>query len=326
MCYDYFEIRRNAFMYGRDSRSVNKAFAALAIVFIGLVAYVILDRERVADWLAGDAIEKETTVLKEKIKTLEEELSAEMQEPAPATAPAGGGPKADEVSVLPKAAGVSCRQMDKDLADFFGHLDSRDYVKAYGIRGGSYGHFRSVLPDLMQKTPVVANETDNLLRVLKNSAHFFRTMDRKDLALSLEILAREDESIERLFALLYQVAEGGDRCVAEGLDTLLPLEGAYEYAGFFLDTLGGRSYLMRRDSRVRMLVQYYSILVVDLANSQNKNKYGIDLRTAADSLVRDMQSSINLQHRGEYLYRLESLREKYRSLYGSRTESLICRG
>jgi hypothetical protein len=35
----------------------------------------------------------------------------------------------------------------------------------------------------------------------------------------------------------------------------------YEYASY-LNTLGGRSYLMRRDSKVRLLTTYYCILVL----------------------------------------------------------------
>jgi len=35
-----------------------------------------------------------------------------------------------------------------------------------------------------------------------------------------------------------------------------------------LDTFGGRSYLLRRDSRIRLLSSYYCILVLDRSNDQ----------------------------------------------------------
>ena len=46
---------------------------------------------------------------------------------------------------------------------------------------------------------------------------------------------------------------------------------------FFLNTLGGRSYMLRRESKLRMLVSYYAILIVDRANDEKFNRYGIDV-------------------------------------------------
>ena len=37
------------------------------------------------------------------------------------------------------------------------------------------------------------------------------------------------------------------------------IEQLYRYACFFLETLGGRSYVFRRDSKVRILTLYYCV-------------------------------------------------------------------
>jgi hypothetical protein len=64
----------------------------------------------------------------------------------------------------------------------------------------------------------------------------------------------------------------------------------YEYATFFLNTLGGRSYMLRRDSKMRMLVNYYALLAVDMANDTGRNIYGIDIRPHIDYLFYDINN------------------------------------
>jgi hypothetical protein len=167
---------------------------------------------------------------------------------------------------------------------------------------------------------VFVRETDNLLGVLRNAAHLFRVLGRENTGLVLEILTNEEEITESSFDLLYQVVQAGERCVRDGLEMVVPIQGVYEYAGFFLNTLGGRSYLLRRSSRIRMLLQYYSMLALDEANQRNLNGYGLDIRGHVDLLMKDMRGSANLIWRAEYMRRLEGLRDSYGSLYGRSSE------
>ena len=84
------------------------------------------------------------------------------------------------------------------------------------------------------------------------------------------------------------------------------------YAGFFLNTMGGRLYLFRRDSMSRMVVNFYAILIIEEANKQGRNKYGIDIKDAIDSLIIEIESSrIKLQMRDFYLDTLYDLKVKY---------------
>jgi hypothetical protein len=85
----------------------------------------------------------------------------------------------------------------------------------------------------------------------------------------------------------------------------------YDYAGYFLNTLGGRSYLLRRESKVRMLVNYYAILIIDRANDEKFNQYGIDVRPYIDYLFYDISNQKGLTYRERYLTRLTILRDKY---------------
>jgi hypothetical protein len=87
----------------------------------------------------------------------------------------------------------------------------------------------------------------------------------------------------------------------------------YEYASYLLDTFGGRSYLLRRDSRTRLLTMYYCILVVDRANDQQMNPNGIDLRPLIAATARDVRSHTGLAYQKQYLTELERLARKYPS-------------
>ena len=91
------------------------------------------------------------------------------------------------------------------------------------------------------------------------------------------------------------------------------LETLYEYAGFFLNTLAGRSYLMRRNSRQRLLITYYSILILDKANEETVNRYGIDILPHLDFLASEINSQKDLVHKKHYLAKLGSLKEKYQT-------------
>ncbi len=90
------------------------------------------------------------------------------------------------------------------------------------------------------------------------------------------------------------------------------LDVMYAYAGFFLNTLAGKSYLLRRDSKIRRLTTYYAVLIIDKANDENLNSSGIDIRPHIDFLINDIQSQIGLIHQKQYLIQLEQLGAKYK--------------
>jgi hypothetical protein len=86
----------------------------------------------------------------------------------------------------------------------------------------------------------------------------------------------------------------------------------YAYAGFFLNTLAGRSYVFRRDSNIRALVSYYSVLFLDRANDEKTNVHGIDIRPFIEFAMYDIIDRQGLVYRKQYLARLMELKEKYR--------------
>ncbi len=81
----------------------------------------------------------------------------------------------------------------------------------------------------------------------------------------------------------------------------------YEHAAFFLNTLGGQSYLFRRDSRLRTLIRYYSILIIDRAIRKNENKYHIILPDRIKALIKDINAMDDLDNQEQYLNHLRNI-------------------
>ena len=218
----------------------------------------------------------------------------------------GTSPSEDETAALP----TDCDSVEKQLTSFFDYLDNQAYMADRNIEGGSAEFFRVCAARLMKHPPINIAEMQNMLRLVKNVTHFYRVLGKSQVRIAKEIMDAEDRVLEPAIGLLYtRIVEC--RRPLPGDSAPLPLERIYDYAGYFLNTLGGRSYLLRRDSKLRMLVTYYSILIVDRANDEKFNRYGIDLRPYIDYLFYDISNQKGLAYRQRYLTRLTALRDKY---------------
>lgn len=209
------------------------------------------------------------------------------------------------------AATVDKQRLIEELNSFYSHLDQVPYMQAFGLKEPSKVHFSRLLQKLIDNPPVVTRETDDLLTLLKNTAHFFRVLDQENITILKGILDREKKSFEQILKTFYTLTYYPEILQKEYSLTIQP-EALHDYAGFFLNTIGGRLYLFRRDSASRMTVSYYAILVIDRANSEGSSRHGIDLRPAIDSLIEEIENTgKNLRFKEEYLDTLYDLKEKY---------------
>ena len=196
-------------------------------------------------------------------------------------------------------------EIHQDVIKFFDYLDQKDYIKAYKLKEGTYKHFLKLMEKLSAKPPVVSGETRDVYILTHNIAHFYRVIRKKNILLVKDILSNEREIIEPTMGLFYEWITKGIEEKREEIKT--SMKKTYEYAGFFLHTLGGKAYLLRRDSRTRTLVTYYSILILDKANEANLNRHGIDIRPQLTLLMEDIRNQKNLSRKDEYLKRLEAI-------------------
>ena len=201
-------------------------------------------------------------------------------------------------------------RINEEVVIFFDYLDHQDYVKSYKIKEGTYEHSKKLIAELAANPPVVSGETKDLFSILRNMSHFYRILDRRNVSLIKSVLRNEREIEEPLMDLLFQwiILEMEN----SHSDIDISLASLYEYAGFFLDTLAGKAYLMRRDSKTRILITYYSIIVVDMANKKKLNRHGIDILPHVDLALDDMSRYGGLEYREKYLSKLKEIKRGLR--------------
>ncbi|MDY7033036.1 MAG: hypothetical protein SVY10_14160, partial [Thermodesulfobacteriota bacterium] len=147
---------------------------------------------------------------------------------------------------------TQCEDLKHQMLALFSYLDQSEYVQSYNFKGGIHGLLRGTVQKLSRTKPIVSGETRNLYKLIKNTAHLYRILGRKRVELIQDILTNESDILEYASALFYEWFTHGNRC--EDSLGIRPSERImYEYAGFFLNTLSGRSYLLRRESRLSTL-------------------------------------------------------------------------
>ncbi len=221
--------------------------------------------------------------------------------------PAG---KTTSVTRQPKEKDQRCKALAARLHGFFSLLDKEEYFHQFQVGLPAQQYFLKLAKKLLSNPPVVSRETDDLYTMLKNMAHFFRVIGGRNITIIKTILDRERDTVEDVAADLYQWTTGPE-CDEPEFSFHAPINQLYEYAGFFLNSISGRSYLFRRDSRSRLLVNYYAILLVNEANKEGDNRYGIDLRSLIPRAIDEIEHSNQLIYKEKYLDTLYGLMEKY---------------
>ena len=298
--------------------SMNRTLATVAVVFalivVGLVAYFMVNKWHRNQMAAGrQQSQKECLEVIQKmeadIEAMRAQLESERQmRPGDEVFPTVFGTPAPDRNAddLP----ADCEKVDAQVLSFFNYLDSRPDLSIREVDGGSAGFLRECAALLMADPPVNIGEMQELFRLVKNVTHFYRTLGKERLMMAKEILVSEEPVLEPAIALFYATIVECGKPLTAGTKPL-SIDRLYDYAGYFLNTLGGRSYLLRRESKIRMLVNYYAILIVDRANDEKFNRYGIDVRPYIDYLFYDISNQKGLTYRERYLTRLTALRNKY---------------
>jgi hypothetical protein len=263
------------------------------------------------------AVRKEQQRWQEKTARLENEvgrLQQELETLKSATVPkekaaAALGREPDKV--YQKERTVSFAEIEREIASFFRYLDNQSYIASYGLKGGTYREFQKAVEELAKNPPIITGEMDSLHRLLKNMAHLFRVSGKRRIKLANDILSNESDIIEpvmRLFYLWFTLKDSS----RPNTERRPSLQALYEYSGYFLTTLAGRSYLLRRDSRVRTLTYYYCVLILDRANDEKLNSYGLDIRPYLQKSYDEISHQRGLVNHQTYMATLDDLKQKYK--------------
>jgi hypothetical protein len=294
-----------------------KILILIIVAVLGIAGYV--SYSRFGKWYGKSmdvALEQEEELHQERIEELEEQVYSLEEELAKQEDTLIPKEKLAEVfgkevaAVTPEEKALSCEDIKWNSSAFFNHLDKQAYVQSYGIKTSSYEFFKQILTQLSETTPRVTGEMMELTTLMSNMAYFYRVLGKKRVDLIRAILKNESDITESVLTTFYQWATSCDRC--DEMEEECPsLETLYEYAGFFLNTLGGRNYLMRRNAQLRILVSYYCLLILDKANDATLNRYGIDMRPHIKLFMSEINNTKGLIYRKQYLEKLATLEAKY---------------
>ncbi len=256
-----------------------------------------------------NAFEDKSWTLKEEIQKLEEELAVQKKARVPEE-------KLTEVfgkdaAGFPLREDTDCEDLEQQIKAFFIYLDTQEYPIVQESAHRSYDVFQQMVRQLSENPPKVTGETTDIVSLTRNMAHFFKILGKRRIQFGKDVLHNESDIIESMMATFFGFYTS-DKCCQKDLRGCPGLGVLYKYAGFFLNTVGGRSYLLRRDSKVRILTTYYAILILDKANDAILNRYGIDIRPHINLSIDDIRNQKNLIYPEQYLTNLYQLQEKYK--------------
>ncbi len=92
--------------------------------------------------------------------------------------PDSGQKNASETVKRPAVKDI-CKEHRARLQYLFSCLDKKDYIQSRQLPGGSLHYLKGVGERLLNAPPSVPLETDSILKVLRNRAHFYRTLGKK---------------------------------------------------------------------------------------------------------------------------------------------------
>ncbi len=289
--------------------------AALVIAIIGVVVFQFINWQSRTKATCQKEREKERQQWEKVVTELEAQIAGSSRVPTaepgvpPADAPSFEMPADlfDEgIALVAEAEPPSCGDLAEWISGFFDYLDGQEYLTALNLENGTLAKYNQVMKSLSASPPAVTEMVLNFDRVLQNIIYFYRILGESNLKKAKTVIDHEAENIEAILSVFYAYTTLCGE-VQDAHIFVPSVETRYEYAGFFLNTIGGRSYLYRRDSRTRILLTYYAVLTLHEANKKVLNQYGIDLVPFLEPLASEIAARTDLVLKEEYLATLEDL-------------------
>ena len=291
-------------------------FFILTLVFLAMVAGLIVWQwDTLVEKIAGEKLEEERQGWMERTQELES-IILELQQgkefkpllPAERLSQAFGPTSPLVKGASPRS--MKCEELEDSLRAFCQYLDAGETFRSQKTHRDSWALFTSILQSLERRPPVMSAEAYRPSVIVENSFYFIRLLGKEKIDILREVIKFESDLAEPLMGIIYYWLMTGRSC------DKLPspssaLKFMYNYAGFFLNTLGGHSYLYRQDSRIRLLTVYYSILVMHEANMRELNEVGFDLRFFLPHIFQEIQSRNDLLYAEDYLQTLTNLQLQY---------------
>ncbi len=201
-----------------------------------------------------------------------------------------------------------CLKATQKLDLFFAYLDEQEYIQQYQFPHDSKEIISGLLNNLLESPPPINGNRLNGTEMIRNSAHIYQTLGRQNLTMLLDIMANEADLMEETSGYFHEWLKISPQCRHFTYPLRPTLEDLYEYAVFFQQTPAGRGYLQRRQDHLRLLAQYYSLLIIHQAEQQGLNKYQVSLASLLTPLISEMEEAETLAGKKTYLAVLYDLR------------------
>ena len=192
----------------------------------------------------------------------------------------------------------------------FKYLNKEAYVQDVGTDTDIYERFETLMEKLSSQPPIPAGEGLDSVTMTRNVYHFYRVLEEDEIRLIKQILKNEADDLEINLDTFFQWLIPADPCPDSDQDRP-SLDVLYQYAGFFSNTIGGRAYLFRRPTPVRLLTSYYALLIIHEADKRGKNTYGIDIFPEITRLAREISLYPDFELQNTYLQQLTELQDYY---------------
>ena len=290
------------------AKTSKPAVIIILIMVIGL-SYVLINWDGIIKKLSQPEVKKEREKWEKVVKELETERTTEKEtlDKQPEVSEQLFGP---EIPPPPERKAVDCGQLQNRLINFFAYLDQKGYLTKYRINSTAQDHYNHLMTELSQRPPFGSEVGLNWETLVVNKVHLFRVLGRKNIRVAKELLAEEGGNLEIILKEFHEYFSAANLC--SGQEILAPApQVRYEYAAFFLNTFGGRSYLLRRSSRVRILATYYSVLTLHEANEKVLNRHGINILPHLNHIIEEISARNDLIYQKEYLDNLRKIKSEY---------------
>lgn len=212
--------------------------------------------------------------------------------------------------IRPSDLEETCSQIEKHVLDFFRYLDQKNYIRQMDAESDTFKVFRGLIRKLSSQPPIPAGEALDSFVITKNIFYFYRLLDDNEIRLLQEIIKNETDTLEVNLDMFFKWFTTGNRCpdkkrIRPSMDVLYP------YAGYLINSIGGRAYLFRRRVALRLLVSYYCLLIIHEADKNGKNSYGIDIFPQIAMLREEMSYHHDFYFQKAYIRKLDDLSNYY---------------
>jgi hypothetical protein len=276
----------------------------IGLAAVGLVVYFFLEERTPKEEKMEDTVTPDSEIMPEQ--RAKPPLIEEEEEPVERVSPL----LEEAMEKEPAHSEDRSSEIEDRVQDFLSSLSKEDYVQDLETDTSIHERFEILMQKLSSQPPIPAGEGLDSLTMTKNVYHFYRVLDEDEIRLTKQILENEADYLEINLDTFYQWLMLADT-PPDSDQTRPSLEVLYQYAGFFLNTIGGRAYLFRRPTPVRLLITYYSLLIIHEADKRGENTYGIDIFPEISRLAREISVYSDFQLQNTYIQKLTELQNYY---------------